>query len=146
MEKQQDDLFVDAQFKLMDGDYDGGIAILDLVIEQDPTAAKAYQARAVAKCKKGNLDQALTDIETAIRCEEGNARYHYHKSGILMQMDALEAALDAVDHAIELDQSYPAAYLMRSKIYEKMGDLDQSNIDLNRAMELKKKEVKCVDW
>ncbi|MGB9712283.1 MAG: tetratricopeptide repeat protein [Dissulfurimicrobium sp.] len=146
MKKELEDLFIEGQFKLMDGDLNGSIKIFCEIIEKDPEAGQAYQARAVAYMKLDNIDAAVSDINSAISCEPQNVRYIYRKGIILFKKGDIQEALDSVNHALEIDPTYPAAYVLRSKIYEKLGDNEQAAADMSHAMMLKKETTKMVDW
>lgn len=147
MRKDLEDLFVEGQFKLMDGDIEDSIGIFCSILEKEPGLGHIYQALAIAHLKLNDLDAAVKDIDSAISCEPQNLRFIYHKGAILFQKGDMEKALDSVNRAIEINPGFPAAYVLRSKIFEKMGDEEGSSSDLSRASMLNKESSdKLVDW
>lgn len=146
MKPDLEDLFADGQFRLMEDDFAGSIAIFNEVLEKDPQYGKAYQARAIARLKAGDAEAALVDINAAIRCEPDNARFHYHKASILIGKKALDEALESLSRAIDLDSGYPPPYLLRGKIYEQLGEEELANADIAQAMNLRKERTKVVDF
>lgn len=138
-------LFTDGQLKCMEGDLDGGIEIFNRILEKQPLA-KAYQARAACYAKKERVDDALKDIDAAIQTDPQNAKLFYHKAVLLMGKERTEEAFTFVEKAIELSPEVPAFYVLRSKIFEKMGDEDSAAIDMYKATNLQKSQSKLVDW
>jgi len=146
MEKSMDELYTDAQFKMMEGELEEGIKICDNILEKDCKYTKALQARAIARFKTGDSAGALSDIDLAISCEPQNARFHYHKGTIFFQQGNIEEAFKELTKAIELDPKYPAAYTVRSKIFEMNGDIDSSNADFDQAVKLRNEQSLVVGW
>lgn len=138
-------LFTDGQLKCMEGDLDGGIEIFTRILEKQPLA-KAYQARAACYAKKKRVDDALKDIDAAIQTDSQNAKLFYHKAVLLMSKECTEEAFTSIEKAIELSPEVPAFYVLRSKIFEKMGDEDNAAIDMQKATNLQKSQSKLVDW
>jgi Flp pilus assembly protein TadD len=146
MKAELEDLFADGQFRLMDDDFAGSIAIFTEVLEKDPQCGRAYQARAIARLKAGDAEDALVDIDAAIRCEPDNARFRYHKATVLIQKNAFDEALESLSRAIDLEPGYPPPYLLRGKVYERLGEEELANADISQAMTLRKEGTKVVDY
>lgn len=147
MDEKLDDLFTQAQFKCMEGDFDAGIALFSEIIEKSPDTVKAYQARAVCYFKQDNDQLALQDIEAALSKEPDNAKLLYQKAAILLKSEKMDDALDAANKAIEKDSVSPTFYFLRSKIFEKLGNEERANADMSYATMLQKEKTsKLVDW
>ncbi len=142
MKQEIEELFIEGQFKFMDEDFQGAIVIFSRVIEMDPDAVKAYQARAIANLRLDNRQEALEDIDMAIQKEPSNPRLHYHKGAILMQFDQLDEAIEALSHAITLAPDYAPAYLLRSQVFEKLGEEEAAAADFSQSLNLRKEETK----
>ncbi|MEA1991780.1 MAG: tetratricopeptide repeat protein [Thermodesulfobacteriota bacterium] len=138
--------FIDGQFKFMDEDFEGCIAVFTEVLEADPQCAKVCQARAIAYLRLNDTDAAIRDIDVAIKCEPENARLYYHKGGILFKAEILDEALKCLTQAIDLAPEYAPAYALRSEVYECLGDKDAAGLDINNAMVLRKESTSVVDW
>ncbi|MEZ0328945.1 MAG: tetratricopeptide repeat protein [Dissulfuribacterales bacterium] len=145
MNEELEQLFTDGQLKCMQGDLDSGIETFNCILEKQPLA-KAYQARAACYAKKERVEDALKDIDAAIKIEPQNAKLFYHKAVLLMSKERTEEAFNAIEKAIELSPEVPAFYVLRSKIFEKTGDEENASIDMHRATNLQKSQSKLVDW
>jgi Flp pilus assembly protein TadD len=138
--------FIEGQFKFMDEDFEGCIAVFTEILEADPQCAKVYQARAIACLRLNDNDAAIEDIDAAIKCEPENARLYYHKGAILFKAEVLDEALKCLTRAIDLAPDYAPAYTLRSEVYERLGDKDAAGLDMNNAMVLRKESSNIVDW
>lgn len=149
MKPDIEELFTEGQFQFMDEEFEACIVTFTQVIEKDPQCGKAFQARAIAKLRTGDKDGALDDIECALKCEPNNPRYHYHKGAILIQLDELDEAVESLSMAITLDPAHAPSYLLRSEVFEKLGDEESSSADMSKAMNLRREQTlasKIVDF
>ena len=147
MKKDLEDLFVEGQFKFMDEDFDAAIKIFTDILEKDPSLDKVYQARAVAYIRLDKIDEALRDIDLALSYSPRNPRLIYRKGAIFFQKGDAEKALEFINQSIDIDAAFPAAYVLRSKIFEKLGDEEQASADIYQASMLKKKSTSnLVEW
>jgi tetratricopeptide (TPR) repeat protein len=138
--------FIDGQFKFMDEDFEGCIAVFSEILEEDPRCAKVYQARAIACLRLNDNDAAIKNIDAAIKCEPKNARLYYHKGAILFKAEVFDEALKCLTQAIDLSPEYAPAYALRSEVYERLGDKDAAGLDINNATMLRKESTSVVDW
>jgi len=146
MRQDLEERFVNGQFKFMDEDFEGCIAVFTELLEADPQCAKVYQARAIARLRLNDNDAAIEDIDAAIKCEPENARLYYHKGAILFKLEVLDEALKYLTQAIDLAPEYAPAYALRSEVYERLGDKDAAGLDMNSAMVLRKESSDVVDF
>ena len=146
MKQDLEKRFVDGQFKFMDEDFEGCIAVFTEILEADPQCAKVYQARAIACLRLNDNDAAIENIDAAIKCEPENARLYYHKGAILFKAEVLDEALKYLTQAIDLAPEYAPAYALRSEVYECLGDKDAAGLDMNNAMVLRKESTNIVDF
>ena len=146
MRQELKERFIEGQFKFMDEDFEGCIAVFSEILEEDPRCTKVYQARAIACMRLNDNDAAIRDIEAAIECDPENARLHYHKGAILFKAEVLDEALKCLTQAIDLSPEYAPAYALRSEVYERLGDKDAAGLDINNAMVLRKESTSVVDW
>ncbi len=144
-----DALFTEGQFKFMDEEYDEAIKVFTKVIELDPAFGKAYQARAIAYLRTGDNTKALEDIAMAIEAEPENHRFHYHKGAIHLKNEELDEAVEALSRAIDIAPDYAPAYLLRSEVFDKLGEEEAAAADFNKADVLRKEQTqasKIVDF
>jgi tetratricopeptide (TPR) repeat protein len=97
----------------------------------------AYVNRGAAFQKKGLLEKAVADYETAIGLDPADTRAYISLGAVLDQMGQLDRAKEAVERAIALDPSSHEAFRNRGLLFEKMGRLDEAIADYTRAIALR---------
>jgi tetratricopeptide (TPR) repeat protein len=97
----------------------------------------AYVNRGAAFQKKGLLEKAVADYETAIGLDPSDSRAYISLGAALDQMGHFDRAKDAVERAIALDPSSHEAFRNRGLLFEKMGRLDEAITDYARAIVLR---------
>ncbi len=142
MNEEVKELFIDAQLKFVNDDYEGSIELFNKVLELDPGCAKAYQAIAIANIRIGQDDEAIESIDKALECEPENPRFHYHKGAILFQCKKFDEAIESLSRSIEIDPTYAPAYTLRAGVFEQLGEEEAAGSDLNYALNLRREETK----
>lgn len=74
---------------------------------------RGYNSRAVALLRAGRVDEALRDLETALKLNPRSAHAYTNRAIALSIKGAQEQALADFDRAIELDPSFAAAHSER---------------------------------
>jgi len=64
------------------GRYDEGISLLDRAIELDPNLAVAWELRGVCKGGQGKIEEAIRDLEHALRLNPRNPRRWVAQHGL----------------------------------------------------------------
>ena len=114
-------------------------AVLDVytkAIELNPTDAKAYNNRGVAKDSLGQYDAAIADYDRAIELNPTDAKAYYNRGNAKDELGQYDAAIADHDRAIELNPTYDAAYNNRGNAKYELGQYDAAMADYDRAIEL----------
>ncbi len=83
-----------------------------------------------------DYDEAIADIETAIKLHPNLAYSHYNLAGLLVVSNKLPEAYNAYNRAIELYPGFAEAYYNRGVVQIMMKDTRKGCIDLSKAGEL----------
>ncbi|HXE66089.1 MAG TPA: aspartyl protease family protein [Rhodanobacteraceae bacterium] len=102
----------------------------------EPKAAGDYALRGQARLARGELANAHSDLDAAIRLDPGNADDHLIRARILLAQQQPDAALDDLDKALGLDPKNLDARLLRARL--RYGEKDQAGAaaDLAAARQL----------
>ena len=86
--------------------------------------------------RPGGVDEAILQLESAVRAHDDNAELHALLAiGYLQRLRWDDVAREA-DRAIELDPSSAVAYSVRSRARRAQGEFDQALADADKAIEL----------
>ncbi len=88
----------------------------------NPRDAYVYGSRAFTLAQKGNLAQALADVDRAIDITPEEPVFHVTKADIQRRRGDLPAALASYDQVLKLDPNSTDAYREKADIYRKIGD------------------------
>jgi lipoprotein NlpI len=99
-------------------------------------AVFAFHWRSVAYLVRGNLHQAIEDVDRAISISSRTATLYNSRGVIWRQAGLLEAAIRDYDRSIELDRSRAEVYENRGIAYFLLSNFPASVDDLTRAIAL----------
>lgn len=94
--------FFAAVVKIRQGDFDGALGDLDLVIADNPNNESAYLQRGRVLRKKGRKTAALKDYEQATRLSPKLVVAHIGRGELLLESGRNTQALEAFQHALDL--------------------------------------------
>lgn len=102
----------------------------------EPKTATDYALRGQARLARGELANALSDLNAAIRLDPDNADDHLTRARILLAQKQPEAALGDLDKALSLDPKNLDALLLRARL--RYGEKDEAGAaaDLAAAQKL----------
>jgi tetratricopeptide (TPR) repeat protein len=103
---------------------------------RDKPLAALYRARGNWHQKKGELDLALGDYNSAIKFESKNAESYDYRGDIYRQKGDLDRALSDYDRASKLDPNYVSAYYGRGRVFETKKDIDKAREAYNAAIKM----------
>jgi len=105
-------------------------------IELVPQLAEAYNKRAHAYYKQGELDKAIADFTKAIELDPQLAIAYNNRGKAYYKQGEFDKAITDLTKAIELDPAYARAYNNRGFIFEKLGNEEKAEADFTKAKEL----------
>lgn len=110
--------------------YDRAIELASKAIELAPHSARSYYIRANAAESLRRYEDALKDIDAAIKLEQ-NARYYLVKATVSESLNRLDEAIVSMTNAISIsdDEFY---IISRAIYYKKHNLIDLALLDLGR--------------
>ncbi len=102
----------------------------------EPETAADYALRGRARLARGELANALSDLDAAIRLDPGSADDHLVRARILLAQKQPEAALGDLDKALTLDPKNLDALLLRATLRQRKKDDAGAAADLAAAQKL----------
>ena len=102
----------------------------------EPKTASDYALRGQARRARGELANALSDLDAAIRLDPGSADDHLIRARILVAQKQPDAALDDLDKALGLDPKNLDALVLRARLRYGKKDETGAAADLVAAQKL----------
>src|SRR6185312_5115795 len=102
----------------------------------EPKTAADYALRGEARRARGELANALSDLDAAIRLDPGSADDHVIRARVLLAQKQPDAALDDLDKALTLDPKNLDALLLRASLRHRKKDDAGAAADLAAAQKL----------
>ncbi len=131
------DLSVDQQSSLIGADSRLDERIVELTEEIEATPnSRAYSRRGGAYVLKGSYGLAMTDFDTAITLDSGNAHAHYNRGVLHSQLLKHKLAIEDYTSAINADTQYSLAYANRGMDHLELKNYAMAIADLRKAIEL----------
>ena len=121
-------------WRLSAQNYDKAIADLSKAIELNPGKYVWYSYRAQAWQLKGDLTQALRDVNKAIENDVRQGNSYRIRGDINRYRGSYDRALSDYDHALTLRPTSISSYVGRGLTYEKMGDLPHARAEFEKAL------------
>lgn len=109
---------------------------LDEVIALEPTCAEAFLKRANGKLELRRFVDALADYEIALALGHESALANLGKGICLMKRMEFQLAHDALQTAIELNDSLASAHYWFGRAHYELENYESALSELNRAIEL----------
>ena len=102
----------------------------------EPKTATDYALRGQARLARGELANALSDLDAAIRLDPDSADDHLTRARFLLAQKQPDAALDDLDKALGLDPKNLDALLQRASLRHRKKDDTGAAADLAAAQKL----------
>lgn len=115
------------------------VVLLESLVPLNPNKSKAYTYRGRLYFNNGNTNQALEDLNTAIKLNKKNPDAHFGIALIRLQEGDLKQAIKELDIVIKESKDKGRkveAYLSRQVAHRKLGDKDKAVADLKKVLEL----------
>jgi len=91
--------------------------------------------------QKGEINQAISDYNEAIRQNPGLAEGYYNRAVAYQAKGSQSLALSDLNQAIKINPNFAEAYYGRAKVYFNLNDYHNSIEDIRKAKELKCKDI-----
>lgn len=108
-------LYEAARMAYINERYAQTVELLDRILEQGGWA-KAYYLRSKSYRRLGEPDEALLDIDEAIKREKDNSRYFYTRAAIHAEKERYDESLTAINRAHALAPNDPAIKELRQAL------------------------------
>ncbi len=109
-----------ARVLISEGDHEGGLRLLNHVIEYDPEYGMAYVNRGTLYSVLKKYDFALRDLKKAVALGYQHAVIYSTIATILYQLEKYELALKYFAKAVQLDPKNSLSYINRANLYQDM--------------------------
>jgi tetratricopeptide (TPR) repeat protein len=132
---EQDMLISQAETRIANQDYQGGLALLDVTIAYSQPTDRLYAARANAFARIGELENAMNDFQQAIALNPTRGDYRYSLCYLATELGQIQLALSNCDEAIQLLPN--TAMVWNSRCYLRAyftGDYVGAVSDCNQAI------------
>jgi tetratricopeptide (TPR) repeat protein len=118
------------------GQWDRGETLLRKSIEASPEDAISRRYLAEAQWRRGALEDALVQIDAAVRADNADASTIVRSAEMLMATQSFSLAAERADQAIRLDPKLPAAWAARGRAFWHMNQMERALADQQRALDL----------
>src|ERR1043166_726163 len=108
--------------------------------------ARLYSNRSLAYTKAEKLDQALADVDRAIRISPDYVFAYDNRGEIKRMRGEYDAAIVDFNMAIRLDPDFLAAYLDRGTAFKEMGNRKSARADFQTVLDMKGKGGGVDEW
>lgn len=96
-------------------------------------SAFPFSLRATIYTVLEQYDNALTDLDQAVRVDPGTSSHFVQRALIMERLDRFSAARADLDVAVGLDAGNQIAWINRARLWTRYGDLDRAFSDYNQA-------------
>ncbi len=133
-----------ARLLLTEGDTVKASADIDKALSINKNALNAYVMRAgIAMQKDQNFEQALADLNTAVKLEPRHAPLYINRAYLRYKLDDYFGAMADFDYAIGLEPANDVALFNRALLLSEVGDNDRALQDYNRILELNPDNIRA---
>lgn len=136
---EEDILYDDVYATFFQGDYTGAVNKGDTLISKYPESYRGYSIRGIAKAFSGDFDGGMKDIDKSLEIKPDYGYGRYNKALNYELYGYYDKALDWYDKAIEIED-YMWSYYGIASIYGRRGDVSNTVLCLNKAVEAENAE------
>ncbi len=110
-------------------------------LANNPQDYETYYSRAMAYVDQGKMDEALADIDNAIKYyprkeKEDLAQAYLLRARILIERDENQLALSDLDNALSLSPRYSLALIERGNLLCELGEYAKAKTDFNQLLNI----------
>jgi tetratricopeptide (TPR) repeat protein len=131
-----------------DQDWNKAINLLKKASDMDhkyaPNLAAAYQQRAFSEANDQRFQDAVLDLEAALKVNPKDARIYEQRAAVEVKINDYDKAIADYLEAIKLSPNEIRNYLYRGYIYEIRGDITNSMADTEKALKIQPKNPEAL--
>ncbi len=116
------------------GQYEGAAEMAQAALALEPNSAVAHQTLGQAAFAGGDFDAAETSFQRAVELDSTTARAHAGLAEIYFARDDFQGAVASATSALELNDQLTAAYGIRGKANNALGNQQEAYGDLAMAI------------
>ncbi|MCF6157155.1 MAG: tetratricopeptide repeat protein [wastewater metagenome] len=105
-------------------------------LTMDEVIANIYLNRSIIQKERGNIEDALRDVNHAIELRENEAVAYCNRGVIYEKVGEIEKAIGDYNKSIALNPDYAPAYYNRGSVYALTEKFDKAIMDYNSALSL----------
>ncbi len=113
----------------------------DDTVRKSPNKARPFNYRGIAYLNKGDIGQAISDYNKAIKFNPEYANAYNNRGNAYIKKGNFDQSIADCNKAIELDPKHAEAYNNRGIAYLKKGNFDQAISDCNKVTEINPKHA-----
>ncbi len=114
----------------------GCTAIIGSTRDKPSILATAFNNRAGAYFSQGLFEQAIQDLDQAVKLNPNYARAFVHRGRVYRSIGQYDHAIQDFDRAIKLEPNYPHAFVERGSVYSRQGQHKRAIQDFDQAIRL----------
>lgn len=140
--EKENQLYDEAYTLFFSHEYQNAIKKADTLVNEFPNNAQGYNIRGIAKSFNGDFNSGMEDIDKALSID-GNYGYARFNKALAYELHGnMEEALKWYNKDLEIEE-YVWSYYGMASIYGRKGDVENTMIYLNKAIQMDKavKEV-----
>lgn len=132
---EQDRLISQAETRIANKDYLGGLALLDVTIQYSPATDRLYATRAMAFARMGEFTNAVNDFQQAVMLNPLDGEYRRSLCYVAIEAEQMQLALTNCDEAVRLLPNNALAWNSRCYLRSYFtGDYAGAISDCNQAI------------
>ncbi|HWX89687.1 MAG TPA: tetratricopeptide repeat protein, partial [Rhizomicrobium sp.] len=115
------------------------------VLAHDPRDFTARHLLGVTRAQTGRLDEALADIEAALKIRPDDPEALLNHANVLKSLNRMEAALAGFDRALVLKPGWPQGENNRGTVLQALGRYDEALAGYDRALAIAPDNVEALN-
>lgn len=136
LEEQEDKLYNEAYSSFFsESNYNKTIEKANILLKEFSSSYKGYNIRGIAKAYSGNFEDGMRDIDKALEIKPDYGYARFNKALNYELYRKFEESLMWYDKALEVED-YVWSYYGKASIYGRRGDVENTVINLRKAIEV----------
>ena len=114
--------------------YKQAIRLYENILLINPKHSVAYSKMAVLKGKLGNLNDAIDDLNTAIKYDQNNIQAYADRGYAFFLLRNFQIALNDYNYVIQQDTLHATTYYNRGILFNNLKQFDKAILDFNKTL------------